>query len=76
MVRTVFDTPNYKRVNLYETETTEIVFVKCKQNNKYDKIKFVKLGNEYREPEVTVVYRYEDEQLVEGMLSTYGYKEK
>lgn len=75
MIRTVFDTPNYKRVNLYETETTKIVFVKCKSDNKYDKIKFVKLGNEYKEPEVVVVYRYEDEQLIEGMLNTYGYKE-
>lgn len=61
MARTVFDTPNYKRVNLYETETTKIVFVKCKQDNKYDKIKFVKLGNKYRETEVIVVHRYEDE---------------
>ena len=75
MVRTVFDTSNYKRVNLYETETTEIVFVKCKANNRYDRIRFVKFGNEYREPEVIVVYRYEDEQLIEGMLNTYGYKE-
>lgn len=75
MVRTVFDTPNYKRVNLYETKTTKIVFVKCKPDNKYDKIKFVKFGNEYRETEVIVVYRYEDEQLIEGILNTYGYKE-
>lgn len=75
MVRTVFDTPNYKMVNLYETETTKIVFVKCKQDSTYDRIKFVKLGNEYREPGVIVVYRYEDEQLIEGMLNTYGYKE-
>lgn len=75
MVRTVFETLNYKRVTLYETETTEIVFVECKSDNKYDRIKFVKLGNEYREPEVIVVYRYEDEQLIEGMLNTYGYKE-
>lgn len=75
MVRTAFNTPNYKRVNLYETETTKIVFVKCKVDSTYDRIKFVKLGNEYREPEVVVVYRYEDEQLIEGMLNTYGYKE-
>lgn len=75
MVRTVFDTPNYKRVHLYETETTKIVFVKCKQDSTYDKIKFVKLGNKYRETEVIVVHRYEDEQLIEGMLNTYGYKE-
>ena len=75
MVRTVIETPNYKRVNLYETKTTKIVFVKCKPDNKYDRIKFIKLGNEYRGPEVTVVYRYEDEQLIKGMLNTYGYKE-
>ena len=75
MVRTAFETSNYKMVILYETETTEIVFVKCKQDSTYDRIKFVKLGNEYREPEVIVVYRYEDEQLIEGMLNTYGYKE-
>lgn len=75
MVRTVFDTPNYKRVNLYETKTTKIVFVKCKSDNKYDKIKFVKLGNKYRETEVIVVHRYEDEQLIKDMLNTYGYKE-
>lgn len=75
MVRTVFETLNYKGVNLYETETIKIVFVKCIPDNKYDKIKFVKLGNEYREPEVIIVFRYEDEQLIEGMLNTYGYKE-
>lgn len=75
MVRTVFDTPNYKRVHLYETEATKIVFEKCKPDSTYDRIKFVKLGNEYRETEVIVVYRYEDTQLVEGMLNTYGYKE-
>lgn len=75
MVRTVFETLNYKMVSLYETETTKIVFVKCIPDNKYDKIKFVKLGNKYREPEVIIVFRYEDEQLIEGMLNTYGYKE-
>lgn len=75
MIRTVFDTSNYKRVKLYETKTTKIVFVKYKPDNDYDRIKFVKLGNEYREPQVITVYRYEDEQLIEGMLNTYGYKE-
>ena len=75
MVRTVSDTSSYKRVNLYETETTKVVFLKCKTDNEFDRIKFVKLGNEYREPQVIIVYKYEDEQLIEGMLNIYGYKE-
>lgn len=75
MIRTVFDTEKYKRIILHETETTKIVFVKDKCESEYDKIKFIKLGNEYRKPEAITVYRYEDEQLIEDMLNTYNYKE-
>lgn len=75
MYKIVYETKKYKKIRLYETETMKIDFVEDKQDRDYDKIKIVKLGNQYMDPEVIVVYRYEDEQLVEDMLNTYGYRE-
>lgn len=73
MPRVLSNTVNYKRTALYETETTRIILVEDKNDKRYDNIKFIKLGEyEYREPETVVVYRYEDEQLIEDMLKMYG----
>ena len=71
MFRVVFETKEYKRIRLYETETMKIEFVEDKQDRKYDRIRVTKLGNIYREPETIIIYRYEDEQLIENMIKIY-----
>lgn len=62
----------YRRVNLYETKKVKITYIECKFDKSLDKIRFVRLGNQYEDPEIITVYRYEDEQLIEDMLRMYG----
>ena len=71
MYKIVYETKKYKKIRLYETETMKIDFVEDKQDRDYDKIKIVKLGNQYMDPELIVIYRYEDEHLVENMIKIY-----
>lgn len=71
MFKVVYETEYYKRIRLYETETMRINFVEDKQDRDYDRIKIVKLGNQYMDPESVVIYRWEDEQLIENMIKIY-----
>lgn len=66
----------FKRVVLQETEQFKIVYLQDKQNSHMDRIRFVKLGNTYTEPQIICIYRYEDEETINSMLSLYGYKEE
>lgn len=74
-MRVISDTKNFKRVVLYETEQFKIVYVKDKQNLPMDRIRFVKFGNTYTEPQIICIWRYENEETINSMLSLYGYKE-
>ena len=74
-MRIKYDTKNYKRVVLQETEQFKMVYVQNKQNPQMDKIRFIKLGNTYTDSQVICIYRYEDEETINNMLSLYGYKE-
>lgn len=74
-MRIKYDTKNYKRVVLQETEQFKMVYVQDKQNPQMDKIRFIKLGNTYTEPQIICIWRYEDEETINSMLSLYGYKE-
>lgn len=74
-MRIVRDTRTYKRVVLYETKQTKIVYVQDKGNPTMDRIRFIKLGNMYTESQVVCIWRYEDEETINSMLSLYGYKE-
>lgn len=71
MFKVVYETKNTKKIRLYETQTMKIDFVEDKQDRKYDRIKIVKFGNQYIEPELIEIYRYEDEQLIENMVKIY-----
>lgn len=71
MFKVVYEAKSYKKIRLYETQTMRIDFVEDKQNRKCDRIKIVKFGNQYIDPELIVIYRYEDEQLVENMVKIY-----
>lgn len=66
----------FKSVVLHETEQTRIEYVKDKLKPSMDKIRFVKLGNIYTEPQIICIWRYEDEETINSMLSLYGYKEE
>ena len=72
MARVLYETEKYKHIALYETERTRIKFVECKENKAYDRLYFIKMGSQYCDPEKTVIYRYEDEQLIEDMKIMYG----
>ena len=72
MLKVTRETERYRHIVLYETNTTRIKLVEDKQDRAYDKICFTKFGNKYREPESISVFRYEDEQLIEGMKRIYG----
>lgn len=74
MAKVVRETERYKWVTLNETKEFLISLVIDKKDHDYDRIRFLKVGRKYREPEAIVVFRYEDEQLVESMIKTYGYK--
>ena len=71
MYKIVYETKKYKKIRLYETEIMKIDFVEDKQDRDYDKIKIVKLGNQYMKPEPITIYRYEDEHLMENMIKIY-----
>lgn len=74
-MRIVRETRIYKRVVLYETKQIKIVYVQDKRNPTMDRIRFIKLGDMYTESQVVCVWRYEDEETINNMLSLYGYKE-
>lgn len=71
-MREVFNTDGHRRINLYETKKARITYTECKFYKPLDRIRFVRLGNQYEDPEIITVYRYEDEQLIEDMLKMYG----
>ena len=71
-MKEVSNTNKYRRVNLYETRKVKITYTECKFDRSLDRIRFVKLGDQYEDPEIITVYRYEDEQLIEDMLKMYG----
>lgn len=75
MEKVVKETVRYRYIVLCETKTTRIKLVEDKRDRMCDRICFTKLGDEYSEPERITVFRYEDEQLIESMMETYGYKE-
>lgn len=74
----VRESKNFKRVVLHETEQTRIEYVKDKRNSSMDKIRFVKLGSVSMNtnPQIICIWRYEDEEIINNMLSLYGYKEE
>lgn len=74
MAKVVRETEKFIWITLLDTETFRISLVIDKKDHDYDRIGFLKVGRKYREPETIVVFRYEDEQLVESMMETYGYK--
>lgn len=71
MVKTIYETNNYRRELLFESETVRILFVSSKTNSNMDRIIIIKMGDEYREPNTIVVYRYEDKELFNHMLDIY-----
>lgn len=71
MFKVVYETKNYKKIRLYETEIMKIDFVEDKQDREYDRINIIKLGTQCMEPETIIIYRYEDEQLIENMVKIY-----
>lgn len=75
-MRTISDTKIFKKVVLHETEQFKIEYVKVKRKSLMDRIRFVKLGNTYTEPQIICIWRYEDEETINSMLSLYGYKEE
>lgn len=74
-MRTISDTKIFKKVVLHETEQFKIEYVKVKRKSLMDRIRFVKLGNTYTEPQIICIWRYEDEETINSILSLYGYKE-
>lgn len=75
MAKVVRETEKFIWVTLMETKTFRISLVIDKEDHAYDKLRFLQKGTQTREPETIVVFRYEDEQLIENMMETYGYKE-
>lgn len=73
----VRESKNFKSVVLHETEQFKIEYVNDKQNSSMDKIRFVKLGSVSMNtnPQIICIWRYEDEETINHMLSLYGYKE-
>lgn len=73
----VRESKNFKSVVLHETEQFKIEYVNDKQNSSMDKIRFVKLGSVSMNtnPQIICIWRYEDEETINNMLSLYGYKE-
>ena len=71
MVKTIYETDNYRRELLFESETIRILFVLDKTNSDMDRILIIKMGDKYREPNAIVVYRYEDKELFNHMLDIY-----
>ena len=71
MYKVIHETEKYKTIKLYETKTIKVLFTECKNDRMYDRIKIIKLGNIYTDAQTIVIYRYEDEQLVENMINIY-----
>ena len=71
-MRVVYETENYKRTVLYESNATKIVFVQDKNNKSMDRIIVIRLGNEYVEPSSVSIYRYEDEDYINHILNLYN----
>lgn len=76
MFRVERETSRYKVVVLYETEQTLIVFVEQKNNNNYDRIRIVRYGDRYSDPQEVIIFRYEDEQFVNHMVETFRNQEE
>ena len=74
MAKVVRETEKFIWITLLDTKTFRISLVINKEDRAYDKIRFLRKGTGIREPEAIVVFRYEDEQLIESMMETYGYK--
>lgn len=66
------ETNNYKHVMLYESNATKIVFVQDKNDRTMDRISITRLGTKYIAPRSVSVYRYEDEDYINHMLSLYN----
>lgn len=75
MFKVAIETEKYKITNLFESELICIKFVEDKQDRQMDRIKFIRLGNGYADPEIVVFYRYEDEQALEQIVSMYREQE-
>ena len=71
-MRIVYETENYKRTVLYESNATKIVFVQDKNDRTMDRIIVISLGNRYVEPRSISIYRYEDEDYINHMLDLYN----
>lgn len=74
MAEIVRETKKFIWITLLDTKTFCISLVIDKEDRAYDKIRFLQKGTQTIEPEMIVVFRYEDEQLIESMMETYGYK--
>lgn len=70
-MRIVYETENYKRTVLYESNATKIVFVQDKNDRTMDRISITRLGTIYINPKTVTIYRYEDEDYINHMLNLY-----
>lgn len=75
-MRITYETKRYRKTELYSSKVSGIYFVEDKEDRAYDRIKFVRYGNEYSDPEIAIVYRYEDEQFVNHMVETFKNQEE
>lgn len=71
MFKVIMESENYRTTRLYEAQIIKIDFVEDKRDREFDKIRIVKFWNRYIDPELIVIYRWEDEQLVENMIKIY-----
>lgn len=74
MAKVVRETEKFILITLLDTETFRISLIIDKEDRAYDKIRFLRKGTGIRESEAIIVFRYEDEQLIESMMETYGYR--
>lgn len=74
MAEIVRETKKFIWITLLDTKTICISLVIDKEDRACDRIRFVQKGTQTGEPETIVVFRYEDEQLIESMMETYVYK--
>lgn len=75
MFKVVRETEKYRHIRLLDTGRMTITFIEDKVDRIYDKIRIVKLGNMFRNPEIVTVYRYEDEQALEQIVNMYREQE-
>lgn len=71
-MRIVYETENYKRTVLYESNAIKIIFVQDKNDRTMDRIRITRLGTKYIAPESVSIYRYEDEDYINHMLNLYN----